>query len=89
MKIDLINLRDLITYFLVASAGIVVQLLVGALSQEWFPITFRQSVVLAYGMASVVGFILTKLFAFSNHNRSLVPFRNKQLCSKPNIFTLT
>ncbi len=63
---DLINIRDVLAYFLVAATGVGVQLLVGSLSQDWFGITFKQSLILGYVIASVTGFILTKLFAFSN-----------------------
>ncbi|REA61246.1 GtrA family protein [Dyadobacter luteus] len=69
MKSDLINVRDVVAYFLVASAGVIVQLLVGSLSQEWFALSFRQSLILGYILASVVGFILTKMFAFSNRSK--------------------
>jgi putative flippase GtrA len=68
MKDDLINIRDIIAYFLVAGTGVVIQLLVGSLSQEWFSISFKQSLILGYIMASVSGFFLTKLFAFSNRS---------------------
>jgi putative flippase GtrA len=66
MKDDLINFRDIIAYFLVAATGVVIQLIVGSLSQEWFDITFKESLILGYVIASVFGFFLTKLFAFSN-----------------------
>jgi putative flippase GtrA len=68
MKDDLINFRDIIAYFLVASAGVLVQLVVGSLSQEWFSLSFRQSLILGYILASIVGFILTRMFAFSNRS---------------------
>lgn len=68
IKKDLVNPKDMLAYFLVAATGVVVQLLVGSLSQEWFPITFRESLVLGYVMASITGFFLTKLFAFNNKN---------------------
>lgn len=68
MKNDLINIRDVFAYFLVASAGVIVQLLVGSLSQEWFNLSFRESLILGYVLASIVGFILTKMFAFSNRS---------------------
>lgn len=68
MNKDLINVRDIIAYFLVAATGVVVQLLVGSLSQDWFAISFKESLILGYVMASITGFFLTKLFAFNNKN---------------------
>lgn len=68
MNKDLINVRDIIAYFLVAATGVVVQLLIGSLSQDWFSITFKESLILGYLMASFTGFFLTKLFAFNNKN---------------------
>jgi len=64
----LLNKRDIIAYFLVAATGALIQIIIGSISQEWFPITFRASLVLGYVAASVVGFFLTKIFAFSNKN---------------------
>lgn len=65
---DLLNKRDLIAYFLVAATGALIQIIIGSLSQEWFSITFKESLILGYLVASIVGFFLTKLFAFSNKN---------------------
>ena len=64
----MLNRRDIIAYFLVAATGALVQLLIGSLSQDWFSITFGQSLTLGYVTAAVVGFFLTKMFAFNNKN---------------------
>jgi len=85
-KDALINVRDIIAYFLVAATGVVIQLLVGSLSQEWFPVTFKESLILGYIIASISGFFLTKLFAFSNKSpnksrREMVKFTMVTLLS--------
>lgn len=58
------NKKDLIAYFLVAGTGAVIQLLSSSLLQDWFAITFQQSIWPSYLIALVAGFILTKFFAF-------------------------
>ena len=58
------NAKDLIAYFLVAGTGAVVQLICSSLFQDWFNLDFKQSIIPAYTASFVVGFALTKLFAF-------------------------
>jgi putative flippase GtrA len=65
---DLFTKRDVIAYFLVAATGAVLQLLIGSLAQSWFAITYKEALTLAYIMASIVGFFLTKVFAFNVKN---------------------
>lgn len=68
MEKDLLNKKDIFTYFLIAATGALVQLLIGSLLQEWFSVTFRESLILAYITGAVVGFLLTKIFGFNNRN---------------------
>lgn len=58
------NKKDLVAYFLVAGTGAVVQLISSSLLQDWFGLTFQQSIWPSYLVSLIVGFILTKLFAF-------------------------
>ncbi len=67
-KKNLFNKKDLLAYFLVAGTGAIVQLVAGSLLQDWFSISYTWSVPLAYLVSIVVGFILTKLFAFDSRN---------------------
>jgi putative flippase GtrA len=73
------NAKDLIAYFLVAGTGAVIQLVSSSLIQDWFDISFQQSIWPSYLIALVVGFVLTKLFAFdarrtNQTNREMVKF---------------
>ncbi|TDB61830.1 GtrA family protein [Arundinibacter roseus] len=73
------NPKDLIAYFLVAGTGAVVQLVSSSLIQDWFDISFQQSIWPSYLISLVVGFTLTKLFAFdarktNQTNREMVKF---------------
>jgi putative flippase GtrA len=70
MKSDLFNKRDVIAYFFVAASGAMIQLLIGSVSQNWFPITYRESLTLAYVIASIFGFFLTRMFGFSTQNKT-------------------
>lgn len=63
-KGNIFNKRDLLAYFLVAGTGALVQLICSSLFQDWFNITFQQSIWPSYLVSFVVGFTLTKLFAF-------------------------
>ena len=60
----ILNAKDLIAYFLVAGTGAVIQLVSSSLIQDWFDVTWSESITLSYLVGFVVGFILTKLFAF-------------------------
>lgn len=68
MNNALFNRRDLIAYFIVAAIGASLQLLVGSLLQEWFPVTYEQALLAGYIAAFFIGFYLTKLFAFNAKN---------------------
>ncbi len=61
----LFNKKDLIAYFLIAGTGACVQLITGGLIKDWFKLPYESTVFPAYLVALVVGFILTKLFAFN------------------------
>jgi putative flippase GtrA len=68
MKSDLFNKRDVIAYFFVAATGASINLLIGSVSQSWFAISYKEALILGYLIASVFGFFLTKIFAFSTRN---------------------
>jgi len=68
MSNTLFNRRDVIAYFIVAAIGATVQLIAGSLLQEWFQITYEQALFIGYLVAFLVGFVLTKLFAFNARN---------------------
>ena len=68
MTNTLFNRRDVIAYFIVAAIGATVQLIAGSLLQEWFQISYEQALFIGYLVAFVVGFVLTKLFAFNARN---------------------
>lgn len=75
----ILNRKDLIAYFLVAGTGAVVQLICSSLLQDWFSLSFQQSIWPSYLLSLIVGFILTKLFAFDARrtqqtNREMVKF---------------
>ncbi|MCF0058902.1 GtrA family protein [Dyadobacter sp. CY356] len=75
MKNDLLNLRDIFAYFLVAAAGVLIQLIIGTLAQDWFGITYVQSLTAGYLVAFVAGFFLTKIFAFNTKSkREMIKF---------------
>lgn len=61
-KKSLLNRKDLIAYFLVAGAGALVQIVVGSLCRNYMG--YAESVSVGYLVSFVVGFTLTKLFAF-------------------------
>lgn len=58
------NFKDLFAYFIVAGTGAVIQLVCSSLIQDWFNITFQQSIWPSYIVSFAAGFTLTKLFAF-------------------------
>lgn len=64
----ILNKKDLLAYFFVAGTGAVVQLVTSSLSQDWFGFNYNKSVIIAYLVSLVVGFVLTKLFAFNVRN---------------------
>lgn len=65
---NVFNKKDLWAYFLVAGTGAVVQLISGSLLKDWFGLSYDKSIFPAYLIALVVGFFLTKLFAFDARN---------------------
>ncbi len=64
----LFNKKDLIAYLFIAGTGAIVQLICGSLLQDWFGISYGWSVQIAYQISLIVGFILTKMFAFDVRN---------------------
>lgn len=68
MTNTLFNRRDFIAYFIVAATGASIQLIAGSLLQEWFQLNYEQALIVGYLVAFVVGFFLTKLFAFNAKN---------------------
>ncbi|MEN9362755.1 MAG: hypothetical protein RI903_63 [Bacteroidota bacterium] len=78
-KSNLFNQKDLLAYFFIAGAGAIVQLVSGGLIKDWFKIPYESSILPAYFISLVVGFILTKLFAFDARksqqtNREMIKF---------------
>ncbi len=59
------NSKDLLAYLIVAGTGALVQLICSSLIQEWFDVSYSVSINWAYLISLIVGFILTKLFAFN------------------------
>ncbi|MVM29619.1 GtrA family protein [Spirosoma sp. HMF4905] len=64
----LFNRRDVLAYFVVAAIGASLQLVAGSLFQDWFQLSYQQALFAGYIIAFVVGFFLTKLFAFNAKN---------------------
>ena len=63
-KSNLFNQKDIIAYFLIAGTGALIQLLSGALLKDWFHLSYESTILPAYFVSLVAGFIMTKLFAF-------------------------
>ncbi|GAB3549846.1 GtrA family protein [Spirosoma fluminis] len=68
MATELFNRRDVIAYFIVAAIGATLQLIAGSLLQDWFQLSYKQALLVGYFVAFIVGFFLTKLFAFNAKN---------------------
>ncbi len=64
----LLNKKDLIAYFLVAGTGAAVQLIAGSIFRNSFRFSYSEAVSLAYLISFIVGFTLTKMFAFDARN---------------------
>lgn len=62
---SLFNRKDLIAYFIIAGIGAVIQLLAGGLLKDWFRMSYESTILPAYFVSLLVGFVLTKLFAFN------------------------
>ncbi len=63
-KSQLFNRKDLVAYFLIAGTGAIIQLLAGALIKDWFHLAYEASILPAYFISLIAGFIMTKLFSF-------------------------
>lgn len=76
MKFDgkLAKYKELISYFLIACSGVMVQLIVSSITQNLFGLSFQLSIALGYIIAFIIGFFLTKIFAF-NQRHSKNSFR--------------
>jgi putative flippase GtrA len=68
MASELFNRRDVLAYFIVAAIGASLQLIAGSILQDWFQLTYKEALLVGYIVAFVVGFFLTKLFAFNAKN---------------------
>lgn len=68
MASGLFNRRDILAYFIVAAIGASLQLVAGSLLQDWFRFSYQQALLAGYILSFVVGFFLTKLFAFNAKN---------------------
>ncbi|WP_158561273.1 GtrA family protein [Emticicia sp. C21] len=66
--------KELISYFLIACSGVVVQLIVSSITQNFFGFSFELSIAIGYIIAFIIGFFLTKIFAF-NQRHSKNSFR--------------
>ena len=64
----LLNKKDLIAYFLVAGTGAAVQLIAGSILRNNFHFSYSEAVSWAYLISFIVGFVLTKMFAFDARN---------------------
>ena len=62
---SLFNRKDLLAYFIIAGIGAVIQLLAGGLLKDWFRMSYESTILPAYFVSLIIGFILTKLFAFN------------------------
>jgi putative flippase GtrA len=67
-KSKLLNKKDLIAYFLVAGTGAAVQLIAGSILRNNFYCSYSEAISWAYLIAFIVGFTLTKMFAFDARN---------------------
>lgn len=67
-KSKLLNKKDLIAYFLVAGTGAAVQLIAGSILRNKFHFSYSEAVSWAYLISFIVGFVLTKMFAFDARN---------------------
>lgn len=68
MADQLFNRRDLVAYFIVAATGALSNLLVATILQEWFTISYKSALFAGYWFSFVVGYFLTRLFAFNAKN---------------------
>ena len=66
--------KQLISYFLIACSGVIIQLIVSSITQNFFGFSFELSIATGYVIAFIIGFFLTKVFAF-NQRHSKNSFR--------------
>ncbi len=62
----LFNIKDVIAYFFVAGTGASVQFIAGSFFRNY--VDYKLSVALGYIVSFIVGFVLTKMFAFDARN---------------------
>ena len=70
MPDQLFNRRDLIAYFVVAATGALTNLLVATILQEWLTISYKSALFAGYWVSFIIGYFLTRLFAFNARNTS-------------------
>lgn len=68
MSDQLFNRRDLLAYFVVAATGALTNLLVATILQEWLLISYKSALFAGYWFSFIVGYFLTRLFAFNAKN---------------------
>ncbi|RYG05593.1 MAG: hypothetical protein EOO07_29900 [Chitinophagaceae bacterium] len=57
--------KELISYFLIASSGVMIQLIVSSITQNFFGFSFQLSITTGYIAAFIIGFFLTKFLSKS------------------------
>jgi putative flippase GtrA len=62
------SVRNFAVYFLIACAGVTSNIISATFLRRQFEVGFGSSIVLGYLTGMVVGFVLTKLFAFNARN---------------------
>lgn len=67
-KNTLFNSKDVIAYFFVAATGALSQFVAGSFFRNY--VEYTPSVALGYIVSFIIGFVLTKLFAFDARNSS-------------------
>lgn len=65
---EVFNRKDIFAYFIVAGIGALLQLLIGSILQEWFQLSYEKALAIGYVSSFLIGFGLTKLFAFNARN---------------------
>lgn len=62
------SVKNLAVYFMIACAGVTSNVVAATLLRRQFAVGYGSSIVLGYLTGMVVGFVLTKLFAFNARN---------------------
>ncbi len=65
-KKSLFNIKDVVAYFFVAGTGASVQFVAGSFFRNY--VDYKLSIALGYIISFIVGFVLTKMFAFDARN---------------------